>query len=190
MWNEPLEFSYGWRRALFQGQVAARTMLELPSWYALAPAMRIQIFGFPIVLLGKPHSMLEGESVYPLEYCDETKKIKKQVFIDDGQLVAAALCGNLDKISIIEELILEGAMYTPQDITSLVEYLQPYARSNDNFIERYCPVCKSIIDFSTSAYQGTLFSCPICAEVLRVDATIRYKQDLVVHHAVDKLNKI
>ena len=190
MWNEPLEFSYGWRRALFQGQIAARSMMDIPSWYTLAPSMRIQVFGYPVVLLGRPYSMLQGENVKPLAYCDEKCKIKKEVFLEDGLLVGSVLCGNLDKISILEELILESAMYEPGEIASLIEYLEPYQRTNDNFIERYCPVCKSSIDFSTSAYHGTLFSCPICAEVLRVDATVRYKKDLVVHHAVDKLNKI
>ncbi len=190
MCHEPHEFSYGWRRALFQGQVAARSMLGIPSYYSLAPSLRIQIFGYPVILIGMPPVMLTGENTYPIEYSDNLKKIKKRVVVQDGQLIGAVICGNMDKISVIEELIQEGAIYDSQELTSFIEYLQPYTRNNGNPLERCCPVCKSVIDFGASVDCGTLFSCPVCAETLRIENTFRYARDLVVHHAMDNDDKI
>lgn len=190
LFDEPLELSYGWRRALFQGQIAARTMLEIPAWYTLPPSMRIQVFGYPLILLGKSVQSFDKSELYPLEYSDAGRDVKKRIYLQDGVIVSAVLCGNMDKFTVIEELIKDQLPCSPGEMTTLLEYLQPYSEYVDKMFERYCPICKTIIDFSLSADHGSVFSCPICGEVLRIGATSRYERDLLVHHVSPYLNKI
>lgn len=156
--DEDPDFSFGWRRAWFQGITAGANIAGGDKTYFAVQSLRGETNGFPVIFIGAPVSSLENCEL--IEHIDLERKTLKQVYHKNKVVLSAVFIGSVDKICMIEELA--------QNKEVIYEPLSNYVKIESNggsgrFREFVCPVCKSNLDITFGTKLGSKLNCPICA---------------------------
>ena len=162
--EEFYELSYGWLRAHTQGKIVAYNLLGKNKEFSMVPTLRMQILGNPLVILGEPVVSAADSEQY--DFKDEELGIYRSVVIKGNKIVHAVFCGDLTNVSVIEEL-----MSSKQDINDISEidyYLKVSGQSERLFTTKFCPFCKTTLDFLNEIHDEAVFACPVCYVDLKI----------------------
>ena len=161
--GEPYSLSYGWLRAHCQGKIVAENVLGKNKEYSVVPSLRMQVLGNPLVVLGEP---LDEFSVQHYSYKNNEMGIYRSVAVKDKKIVHALFCGDLTNVAVIEELI--SSKCEIDDISEIEYYLKFDGENKNLFTTKFCPFCKTTLDFLSEIDNGTVFTCPVCYVELKI----------------------
>jgi len=164
--GEPYELSYGWLRAHDQGKIVAHNLLGKNKECSIIPSLRMQVLGNPLVIFGEPVNADDELSVKHYSYKDDELGIYRSVVLKDKKIVHAVFCGDLSNVAVVEELILSNQEIN--DISEIEFYLKFEGQNENLFATKFCPFCKTTLDFLSEIDNGTVFTCPVCYVDLKI----------------------
>ncbi|MCD6459925.1 FAD-dependent oxidoreductase [bacterium] len=164
--NEPYTLSYGWLRAHTQGKIVAYNLLGKTKKYSLIPSLRMQILYNPLIILGQTVDETKQSSISRYTYKNDVMGIYRSVVIKDKKIINALFCGDLSNTAVIEELMSSNQEIN--DISEIEFYLKIDDKTENLSSTKFCPFCKTALDFINKIDNGTVFTCPVCYVDLKI----------------------